>query len=55
MFLYINSIQLRKIKQYLLSKCCITKVKELEEIRVTHNWPSPGIYRHFLQNTNEKY
>lgn len=55
-FCYINSIQLRKMKQYLLSKYCISKVKSLEEIRNNiYNWHSSNVYRYILQNTNEKY
>ena len=40
---YINSIQLRKIK-HLLSKYCITKVKELEEIRITFIIGTPQVF-----------
>lgn len=41
---YVNSIQLRKIKQYLLSKYYITKVKELEEIRIIFIIGTPQVF-----------
>ena len=43
-FRYINSIQLRKMKQYLLSKYYISKVKSLEEIRITFIIGTPQMF-----------
>lgn len=43
-FCYINSIQLRKMKQYLLSKYYISKVKSLEEIRITFIIGTPQMF-----------